>query len=95
MADGARPGRRGGVSQTDGMMIANANQGTADPMAVTVSVVLLLFVMAVIFLRSGRLRVSHAVVCILLGFYLASSTAAPTIQSGLDATAEVVSSIRP
>lgn len=64
-------------------------------MAVSVSVVLLLLVLAVMFLRNGSLKTSHAVVCVLLGFYLSGTTVAPTIQSGLEATANVVSSIRP
>ncbi|WP_419996158.1 hypothetical protein [Streptomyces boninensis] len=64
-------------------------------MAISISVVLLLLVLAIVFLRSGSLKVTHAVVCVLLGFYLASTAMAPTIQTGLDATANVVSNIRP
>ncbi|MFE0798826.1 hypothetical protein [Streptomyces sp. NPDC058812] len=64
-------------------------------MAVSISVVLLLSVLAVIFLRNGGLKVSHAVVCLLLGFYLASTSIAPTISSGLTATADIVGSLRP
>ncbi|MFI9151394.1 hypothetical protein [Streptomyces sp. NPDC053367] len=64
-------------------------------MAVSISVVLLLFILAVIFLRNGGLKVSHALVCALLGFYLASTSMAPTIHSGLTATADIVGSLRP
>ena len=64
-------------------------------MAISISVVLLLLILAVIFLRSGGLKVSHALVCALLGFYLASTSIAPTIHSGVTATAEIVSSLRP
>jgi hypothetical protein len=64
-------------------------------MAISISVVLLLLVLAVIFLRSGGLKISHALVCALLGFYLASTSIAPTIHSGVTATAEIVSSLRP
>ncbi|TXS46248.1 hypothetical protein EAO75_26250 [Streptomyces sp. uw30] len=64
-------------------------------MAISISVVLLLFVLAVIFVRNGGLKVTHALVCLLLGFYLASTSMAPTISSGLTATAEIVSSLRP
>ncbi|MCZ9340272.1 hypothetical protein NGM37_21165 [Streptomyces sp. TRM76130] len=64
-------------------------------MAVSISVVLLLAILAVIFLRNGGLKVSHALVCLLLGFYLASTNMAPTINSGLTATADIVSSLRP
>lgn len=64
-------------------------------MAISISVVVLLLILAVVFLRNGALKVSHAVVCILLGFYLASTSVAPTIHSGLTATADIVSSLRP
>lgn len=64
-------------------------------MAVSVSVVLLLLILAVIFLRSGGLKVSHALVCALLGFFLAGTSMAPTIQNGVAATANVVSSLKP
>ncbi|MFJ5548797.1 MULTISPECIES: hypothetical protein [unclassified Streptomyces] len=64
-------------------------------MAVSISVILLLLILAVIFVRSGGLKFSHALVCLLLGFYLASSSIAPTIHDGLSATADVVGSLRP
>ncbi|MEU8977037.1 hypothetical protein [Streptomyces sp. NPDC048309] len=64
-------------------------------MAISISVVLLLLILAVIFLRNGGLKFSHALVCALLGFYLASTSMAPTIHSGLTATADIVSSLRP
>lgn len=64
-------------------------------MAVSISVVLLLLIIAVIFLRNGAMKLSHALVCILLGFFLASTSMAPTIHQGLAATAQIVSSLRP
>ncbi|MDT9687145.1 hypothetical protein Q5762_02030 [Streptomyces sp. P9(2023)] len=64
-------------------------------MAVSVSVVLLLLVLAVIFIRNGGLKFTHAVVCALLGFFLAGTSMAPTIQNGVAATANVVSSLKP
>jgi hypothetical protein len=45
--------------------------------------------------RNGALKFSHALVCGLLGFFLAGSSMAPTIQEGLTATAQIVSSLRP
>lgn len=63
-------------------------------MAISISLVLLLLILAVIFLRNG-LKLSHAVVCALLGFFLAGSSMAPTIQEGLTATADVVSGLGP
>ncbi|MFJ2261169.1 hypothetical protein ACIOKD_22970 [Streptomyces sp. NPDC087844] len=64
-------------------------------MAISISVVLLLVILAVVFLRNGALKLSHAVVCVLLGFYLASTSMAPTIHDGVTATADIVSSLRP
>ncbi|MEU6668523.1 hypothetical protein [Streptomyces sp. NPDC046727] len=64
-------------------------------MVVSVSVVLLLLVLAVIFIRNCSLKISHALVCTLLGFYLACTSMAPTIHSGLTATADLVSGLRP
>ncbi|BDH05144.1 MULTISPECIES: hypothetical protein [Streptomyces] len=64
-------------------------------MAVSISVVLLLLILAVVFMRNGALKISHALVCMLLGFYLASTSMAPTISSGLTATADLVSGLRP
>ncbi|MDX2730327.1 hypothetical protein OG894_06000 [Streptomyces sp. NBC_01724] len=64
-------------------------------MAISISLVLLLLVLAVIFLRNGGLKLSHAIVCALLGFFLAGTSMAPSIQEGLTATADVVSSLKP
>ncbi|MFJ4922846.1 hypothetical protein [Streptomyces sp. NPDC088725] len=64
-------------------------------MAISISLVLFLTILAVIFLRNGGLKLSHAVVCALLGFLLASSSMAPTIADGISATAGLVSSVRP
>ncbi|MEU9011815.1 hypothetical protein AB0D12_18940 [Streptomyces sp. NPDC048479] len=64
-------------------------------MAISISLVLFLLVLTVIFLRNGGLKMSHAVVCALLGFFLASTSMAPTIQEGIAATAQVVGSLRP
>jgi hypothetical protein len=64
-------------------------------MAVSISVVLLLLIIAVIYMRNGALKISHAIICILLGFFLASSSMAPTIHQGLAATAQIVGGLRP
>jgi len=64
-------------------------------MAISISVVVLLLILAVIFMRNGGLKVSHALVCLLLGFYLAGTSIAPTIHSGVTATADIVSGLRP
>jgi hypothetical protein len=64
-------------------------------MAVSVSLVLLLLLLACMQLRNRALKPSHAVTCVLLGFCLASSSLAPTIQSTIASTASLVSTIRP
>lgn len=64
-------------------------------MAISISVVVLLLILGVVFLRNGALKPSHALVCVLLGFYLSSTKMAPTIHDGLTATAEIVGSLRP
>ncbi|WP_329454252.1 hypothetical protein [Streptomyces sp. NBC_01497] len=64
-------------------------------MAISMSLLLLLAIMAVIFIRSGGLKIWHAVVCMLLGFLLASTSMASSISNGVSSTADLVSSIRP
>ncbi|MEK8146466.1 hypothetical protein NKH18_49995 [Streptomyces sp. M10(2022)] len=64
-------------------------------MAISISLVLLMLILAVIFLRNGGLKVSHALVCALLGFFLAGTSMAPTIHEGIAATASVVSGLKP
>lgn len=64
-------------------------------MAISISVVVLLMLLAVIFVRSGTLKMSHAIVCVMLGFSLAGTSLAPTLYNGLTATAEVVGSVKP
>ncbi|MEE1742507.1 hypothetical protein [Streptomyces sp. BE147] len=64
-------------------------------MAVSISLVLLMLILAVIFLRNGGLKISHALVCALFGFFLAGTSMAPTIQEGIAATANVVGSLNP
>ncbi|MEE1802171.1 hypothetical protein ACIQVO_02660 [Streptomyces sp. NPDC101062] len=64
-------------------------------MAISISVMLLLAILAVVFLRSGGLKFSHALVCALLGFFLAGTSMAPTIANGISTTAGVVSSLNP
>jgi hypothetical protein len=52
-----------------------------DQLTVTLSVTLALAGVVVLLSRYAGLRFWHAVVCILLGFYLASSSLAPEISS--------------
>ncbi|MEU1615865.1 hypothetical protein ACFZAU_06145 [Streptomyces sp. NPDC008238] len=49
-------------------------------MALSISAVLLLLIVVFLLVRKAGLKAGHAVVCVLLGFYLASSSIAPTIS---------------
>ncbi|NBM17206.1 hypothetical protein [Streptomyces sp. GC420] len=49
-------------------------------MALSISAVVLLAIIVFILIRKSGLNAGHAVVCMLLGFYLASSSIAPTIS---------------
>lgn len=49
-------------------------------MALSISVVVLLAIVVFLLIRKAGLKTGHAVVCMLLGFYLASSSIAPTIS---------------
>ncbi|KIQ63534.1 MULTISPECIES: hypothetical protein [Kitasatospora] len=63
-------------------------------MALSVSAaVLMLFVVWLLVRRSG-LKLGHALVCALLGFYLASSSIAPSIQEVTANLAGMINSLR-
>ncbi len=49
-------------------------------MAVSISVTLILGIAVILLCRYAGLRILHAVVCVVLGFYLASSSIAPEIS---------------
>ncbi|GAB3646042.1 hypothetical protein [Streptomyces sparsus] len=59
-------------------------------MILSVSGVLLLGVVAFLFFRKDGLKLSHAVVCALFGFYLAGSAIAPGIKAGGDSIANLL-----
>jgi len=61
---------------------------------VHVSVTLALLVITVVLCRTSGLRAGHAVVCVLLGFYLSDSSMAPVLDDLTRAAAGLVSSIR-
>ncbi|MER5491028.1 hypothetical protein ACSMX9_20185 [Streptomyces sp. LE64] len=48
-------------------------------MALSISAALLLAIIVFILIKKSGLKGGHAVICMLLGFYLASSSIAPTI----------------
>ncbi|MFJ8602274.1 hypothetical protein ACWEQC_21605 [Streptomyces shenzhenensis] len=63
-------------------------------MAFSISAVVLLAVLAYVLIKKGGLKAGHAIVCILLGFYLASSSVAPTITKAMASVAQVISGIK-
>jgi hypothetical protein len=60
---------------------------------VSVSAVLLLAVVVVLLVRKAGLKALHAAVCVLLGFYLASSSMAPSINDIGNTMADVIDEI--
>lgn len=63
-------------------------------MAVSISAVVLLAVITFLLIKKGGLNAGHAVVCILFGFYLASSSVAPTISRAVASVAQMISGIK-
>ncbi|WP_434596599.1 hypothetical protein [Streptomyces sp. A5-4] len=63
-------------------------------MAVSISAVVLLAVLVFLFVKKGGLKAGHAVVCVLLGFYLASSSMAPAIAEVATNVARLISGIK-
>jgi hypothetical protein len=62
--------------------------------ALSISVVLLLLIIVVLLVKKSGLKAGHAVVCALLGFYLASSTMAPQIKDLTNNIASMISSVK-
>ncbi|MGW6021244.1 hypothetical protein [Streptomyces sp. NPDC055099] len=63
-------------------------------MAVSVSAVVLLSVLVFLFIKKGGLKAGHAIVAVLLGFYLASSSIAPTISKATKNAADMLSQLK-
>lgn len=59
-------------------------------MVLSISAVALLSVAVAVLCRWAGLRVWHAAVCVLCGFYLASSELAPTIAAAASALARLI-----
>jgi len=62
--------------------------------ALSISAVVLLAIIVFLLMKKSGLKGGHAVVCILLGFYLASSTIAPTISQLTTNVASMIGSIK-
>ena len=63
-------------------------------MALSISAVVLLAVVVFLLVKKSGLKAAHALVCMLLGFYLASSTIAPTISQLTTNIAGMIGSIK-
>ncbi|MGW2640244.1 hypothetical protein [Streptomyces sp. NPDC001348] len=63
-------------------------------MALSISAVVLLAIVVFLLVKKSGLKGGHAVVCVLLGFYLASSTVAPTINELTTNVASMIGSIK-
>jgi hypothetical protein len=62
--------------------------------ALSISAVVLLAIIVLILVKKSGLKAAHAIVCVLLGFYLASSTVAPTINELTTNIAGMIGSIK-
>jgi hypothetical protein len=62
--------------------------------ALSISAVVLLAIIVFLLVKKSGLKGGHAIVCVLLGFYLASSTVAPTISDLTTNIAGMISSIK-
>jgi hypothetical protein len=62
--------------------------------ALSISAVVLLAIIVFLLVKKSGLKAGHAIVCMLLGFYLASSTVAPTISDLTSNIAGMIGSIK-
>jgi hypothetical protein len=62
--------------------------------ALSISAVVLLAIIVFLLIKKSGLKGGHAVVCMLLGFYLASSTLSPTISDLTTSVSEMIGSIK-
>ncbi|GHE32878.1 MULTISPECIES: hypothetical protein [Streptomyces] len=63
-------------------------------MALSISAVVLLAIVVFLLVRRSGLKAGHAAVCVLLGFYLASSTIAPTLSQLTTNVASMISGLK-
>ncbi|MDH6225153.1 MULTISPECIES: hypothetical protein [Streptomyces] len=63
-------------------------------MALSISVVVLLAIVVFLLIKKSGLKAGHAIVCMLLGFYLAASSVAPTISELTNNIAGMIGSFK-
>jgi hypothetical protein len=62
--------------------------------ALSISAVVLLAIVVFLLIRKSGLKAGHAVVCMLLGFYLASSSIAPTVSQFTTSVASMIGNLK-
>ncbi|WLW58624.1 hypothetical protein [Streptomyces sp. YU58] len=62
-------------------------------MVVSLSAVVLLGVIVFLLMKKAGLNVAHGIVCILFGFFLAGSSVAPSIRSGVQSAVQMIGKI--
>lgn len=62
-------------------------------MMLSISAVVLLGALVLLLVRKSGLRATHAIVCTLFGFYLASTSMAPQIREFTSSVAEMLSGL--
>ncbi|MEW2400001.1 hypothetical protein [Streptomyces sp. NPDC046862] len=63
-------------------------------MALSISFVLLLGIVVVVLIRGKSLKPGPAIVCVLFGFFLASTSMAPSINRFMTSIADMIGQIR-
>lgn len=62
--------------------------------AISISAVVLLGILVFVFVRKSGLNAAHAIVCSLFGFFLASTSMAPSINRFVNGVADMIGQIR-
>lgn len=70
-----------------------SDRGCDPPVAISLSVVVLLAIIMVVLVRGKSLKVGPAIVAALFGFFLASTGMAPAINKFLDSLADTINQI--
>jgi hypothetical protein len=63
-------------------------------MALSISFVLVLGILVVVLIRSKAVKPGPAIVCVLFGFFLASTSIAPSVNRFMTGVADMIGQIR-
>ncbi|MEU0843282.1 MULTISPECIES: hypothetical protein [unclassified Streptomyces] len=63
-------------------------------MALSISLSVLLLIIVFMLVNKAGLKTAHALICVLLGFYLASSSVAPTIDDLTTNVANMIGDVK-